>query len=52
MKDTIRKVIEHEAQAILNIPIEDGMVKAIELIYNRVHLKKGKLVVDNRENIS
>lgn len=44
MKDTIRKVIEHEAQAILNIPIEDGFIKAIELIYHRVHERKGKLV--------
>lgn len=41
MKDTIQKVIEHESQAILNIPIDDGIIKAIDLIYNRVHLKKG-----------
>src|SRR5680860_1074579 len=44
MKDTIRKVIEHEAQAIKNIPIDDGFVRAIELIYQQVHQKKGKLV--------
>lgn len=44
MKETIRSVIEHEAKAILNIPIEDGMVKAIDLIYSCVHVKKGKLV--------
>lgn len=44
MKDTIRKVIEHEAQAIRNIPIDDGFVRAIELIYQQVHQKKGKLV--------
>jgi arabinose-5-phosphate isomerase len=44
MKDTIKKVIEHEAEAILNIPVSDGMEKAIELIYNRVHKNKGKLV--------
>lgn len=44
MKDTIKKVIEHEAQAILNIPIEDGMIEAIKLIHQQVHLKKGKLV--------
>lgn len=44
MKDTIRRVIEHESQAILNIPVEDDFVKAIELIFLRVHLKKGKLV--------
>src|SRR5665811_1841107 len=44
MKDTIRKVIEHEAQAIRNIPIDDGFVKAIELIYQQVHQQNGKLV--------
>ena len=44
MKDTIRNVIEHEAQAIKNIPVDDGFVKAIELIHKQVHTKKGKLV--------
>jgi len=44
MKDTIKKVIEQEAQAILNIPVDDGFIKAIDLIYNRVHEKRGKLV--------
>jgi arabinose-5-phosphate isomerase len=44
MKEAIRIVIEHEAQAILNIPVDDGFIKAIDLIYNRVHEKKGKLV--------
>jgi arabinose-5-phosphate isomerase len=44
MKNAIKKVIEHEAQAILNIPVEDGFIKAIDLIYEHVHLKKGKLV--------
>ncbi len=44
MKEAIRKVIEQEAQAIQNIPVEDDFITAIELIYQRVHLKKGKLV--------
>lgn len=44
MKEAIRKVIEHEAQAIRNIPVDDGMINAIELIHRQVHLKKGKLV--------
>ena len=44
MKDTIREVIEHEAKAILSIPVDDAFLKAIDLIYNRVHIKKGKLV--------
>jgi arabinose-5-phosphate isomerase len=44
MKETIKKVIELEAQAILNIPVDDGFIKAIELIYKHVHCQKGKLV--------
>ena len=44
MEETIRKVIEHEAKAVLNIPVEEGFVKAIDLIYKSVHQKKGKLV--------
>ena len=44
MKDIIQKVIEHEAKAISNIPIGDGFVEAIKLIYEQVHQKNGKLV--------
>ncbi len=44
MKDLIKQVIEDEAQAIRNIPVSDGMITAIELIYERVHQRKGKLV--------
>jgi len=44
MEDAIRKVIEHEAQAIKNIPVSDSFTKAIELIYRRVHKQNGKLV--------
>lgn len=44
MKETIRQVIEDEAQAIRDIPVEDGMIEAIKLIHKQVHQKKGKLV--------
>lgn len=44
MKETIKQVIAQEAQAIQNIPVEDGMVKAIDLIYEQVQKKRGKLV--------
>ena len=44
MKEAIRKVIEHEAQAIKNIPVEDGFISAIEIIHKQIHEKKGKLV--------
>lgn len=44
MEELIRRVIEHEAQAVKNIPIGDGFIKAVDLIYERVHLKSGKLI--------
>src|SRR5210317_2168552 len=44
MKNIISKVIEQEAAAIRNIPVGDDFITAIELIYQQVHQKKGKLV--------
>ena len=44
MEDLIRKVIEQEAEAIRNIPVSVDFQKATELIYDSVHLNKGKLV--------
>jgi len=44
MFDLIKALLEEEAQAIANIPVNDSFEKAIELIYDRVHLNNGKLV--------
>jgi arabinose-5-phosphate isomerase len=44
MKEIIQEVIEKEAEAVRNIPVSDSFDKAIELIYERVSQKKGKLV--------
>lgn len=44
MKEIIENVIKQEATAIKNIPVGDNFVKAVNLIYERVHIKKGKLV--------
>ena len=44
MKDRILNILEAEARAIANIPLENGIESAIDLIFNSVHLKKGKLV--------
>jgi arabinose-5-phosphate isomerase len=44
MEEIIKRVIEQEAQAIRNIPVNSNFQKAIELIYERVHLRNGKLV--------
>ena len=44
MKETITKVIVQEALAISKIPVTDEYTKALDLIFQRVHKKKGKLV--------
>ncbi len=45
MKNTIKEILEKEAQAILNLPVTDAYDKAIDTIVEQVHNKKGKLVV-------
>jgi arabinose-5-phosphate isomerase len=44
MENIVRQVIEQEAKAIKNIPVSEDFLKAVELIFERVHQKKGKLV--------
>lgn len=44
MKEEISKILQHEANAVLNIPVNDQFEKAIDLIIEQVHEKKGKLV--------
>lgn len=44
MKEEIQKILDTEAQAIRNIPVNDSFDRAIELIYHAVHEKGGKLV--------
>lgn len=44
MEESIKKVIEQEALAIKNIPVNNEFIKAIDLIFQQVHIKRGKLV--------
>ena len=44
MISTIKELLQHEAQAVLNIPVTDAFQQAVELIVEQVHRKKGKLV--------
>ncbi|HAR37833.1 MAG: iron dicitrate transport regulator FecR [Bacteroidetes bacterium GWD2_45_23] len=41
----IQSILQKEANAILNIPITDQYEKAIDLIVDYVHIKRGKLVI-------
>jgi arabinose-5-phosphate isomerase len=44
MITNLKKIIEKEVQAILNIPLSDAYEQAINLIIEQVHQKRGKLV--------
>jgi arabinose-5-phosphate isomerase len=44
MTEKVTAVLQHEAQAIQNIPVTENFEKAIQLIYQQVHEKGGKLV--------
>ena len=44
MKEDIKKILEHEANAILSLPVTDDYENAVDLIIEQVHTKKGKRV--------
>lgn len=44
MIEEIKQVLQQEAEAILNIPVTEAFGKAINIIEERVHQRKGKLV--------
>ena len=44
MIDSIREILQKEAEAVLNIPVTNAYAKAVELIVDHVHRRKGKLV--------
>ena len=44
MEELIRKIINQEAEAIKQIPVNGSFMKAVDLIYRHVHQLKGKLI--------
>lgn len=44
MIETIKELLQKEAEAVLNIPVTNAYEEAVELIVEQVHKKKGKLV--------
>lgn len=42
--EEIKQIINIEASAIKNIPVNESFIKAIEVLYQQVHVKGGKLV--------
>ncbi len=43
--ENIRQIFAHEANAINNIPVTEDFEKAIEIIYQKVHIEGGKLII-------
>lgn len=41
----IKDILAHEAQAVLNIPVDDSFAKALDIIHHQVHVKKGKVIM-------
>jgi arabinose-5-phosphate isomerase len=44
MFEEVKQVLKQEAEAIQNIPVSDSFERAIQIIEERVHRQKGKLV--------
>lgn len=44
MIESIKELLQKEAEAVMNIPVTDAYEKAVQLIVEQVHMKKGKLV--------
>lgn len=44
MIESIKQLLQKEAEAVLNIPVGDAYEKAVALIVEQVHHKRGKLV--------
>nr|WP_319399256.1 SIS domain-containing protein [uncultured Carboxylicivirga sp.] len=42
--EEVKALLQHEAQAIQNIPATDDFEKAVNLMYQQIHEKKGKLI--------
>mgnify|MGYP001821152940 CR=1 FL=1 len=42
--ETVKAILQHEAEAVLNIPATDHFDRAVRLIHQQVHEKGGKLV--------
>lgn len=45
IKERIKELIAKEIEAIQNIPVDGAIADAVELIYQQVHKKNGKVVV-------
>ncbi len=43
--EAIKTILQHEAEAVMNIPVNDSFLKTIDILYERVHTRKGKVIM-------
>jgi arabinose-5-phosphate isomerase len=41
----IKAILKHEAEAVMNIPINDSFIKTVDLIHEHVHHRNGKIIM-------
>ena len=44
-KELIQDILRREAEAINNIPVTEGFGKAVDIIYDHVHKRNGKIIM-------
>ena len=40
----ITALLKHESEAIMNIPVSESYIQAVNLIYQKVHTEGGKVI--------
>ena len=50
MIDSIKQLLQQEAQAVLNIPVTDAYEKAVKLIVEQIMLMQSRYAMDDDRN--
>jgi len=45
MLEEIKNLIQQEAEAVMNIPADENFHRVIDLLYEKAHLKQGKVII-------
>lgn len=43
--NAIKTILKHEAEAVMNIPVNDAFIKTIDILYEHVHRRSGKIIM-------
>ena len=43
--ELIKEILHKEAEAVMNIPVTDGFGRAVDILYEHVHKRGGKIIM-------